>query len=95
MTLKICSCCKKQLQTKDCINIGRNDLGLWFNCKNCNSTMLLQKLDARFKIAPLKYGGFRIQERVSQGMFIEWPELFSNRSSASIYLNNFLNGVSK
>lgn len=42
MTLRICSCCGKLLQTSDVYIIGkRNELGLWVNCKSCNSTMVL------------------------------------------------------
>lgn len=41
MYLKKCSCCKKDLHTKDVYSIGRNDLGLWINCKDCQSTLLL------------------------------------------------------
>jgi hypothetical protein len=43
MKLKQCSCCKKELTTKNTKKIGRNDLGLWFNCLECHSTILLAK----------------------------------------------------
>jgi DNA-directed RNA polymerase subunit RPC12/RpoP len=42
MTVKQCSCCKKQLTTKDVYSIGRNEIGLWINCKHCKSTLLLK-----------------------------------------------------
>lgn len=41
MKVKVCTCCKKQLTTKNTKKIGRNELGLWLNCKECDSTVLL------------------------------------------------------
>lgn len=41
MKLKVCPSCKTQLTTKNVYSIGRNQVGLWLNCKKCNSTILL------------------------------------------------------
>lgn len=39
---KKCSCCQNELTTKSVYSIGRRpETGLWLNCKNCHSTMLL------------------------------------------------------
>ena len=43
MNIKKCPCCKKQLTTKNTVSIGRNAMGLWLNCKDCLSTILLAK----------------------------------------------------
>jgi len=37
---KRCGCCKKELTTKNVKVIGRNELGLWYNCE-CKSTGIL------------------------------------------------------
>lgn len=42
MKFKKCSCCQKELTTKEIRKIGRNEIGLWVNCKYCESTMLLR-----------------------------------------------------
>lgn len=44
MTLKPCSCCKRQLTTKQVKKIGKGDLGgksLYVNCIHCGSTLVL------------------------------------------------------
>lgn len=41
MTIKEkCSCCGNKVKSKESKNIGRNELGLWLNCK-CGTTLLL------------------------------------------------------
>lgn len=48
MTIKQkCTCCGNKVTTKTTKNIGRNELGLWLNCK-CGTTILLA--DNKFKI---------------------------------------------
>lgn len=46
MSLKVCSCCKVKLTTKNVQILGRQDFGgmeiLYFNCKSCGSTMVLK-----------------------------------------------------
>lgn len=46
MKLKTCSCCKKEVTTKTAISLGSQKYKsrklLFFNCKNCNSTLTLQ-----------------------------------------------------
>ena len=51
MKIKHCNCCNKHKTTKEVVKIGRNELGLWVNCRQCNSTMLLVKKEDK-----LKYG---------------------------------------
>lgn len=44
MTFKKCSCCGRQLTTKQVKKIGKGDLGgksLYANCRFCNSTLVL------------------------------------------------------
>jgi hypothetical protein len=41
---KTCSC-GQTLTTKNIKNKGRNSLGLWFDCKKCESTSLLRPKD--------------------------------------------------
>lgn len=36
-----CSCCGNPITTKNAKNIGRNEMGLWLNCK-CGTTILLE-----------------------------------------------------
>lgn len=35
-----CSCCKQHITENNVMFIGENKLGVWFNCKNCDSTMI-------------------------------------------------------
>ena len=44
MTIKICPCCKFPQTTKTLKKIGRDEIGLYFNCK-CGSTLLLRCKD--------------------------------------------------
>lgn len=37
-----CSCCKRDITEKDVKVIGETKLGIWFNCKFCHSTMILE-----------------------------------------------------
>lgn len=41
---KICTKCNKELTTKNSKLVGRNNFGLFLNCKACNSTFLLKLL---------------------------------------------------
>ncbi len=42
MTIKKCTCCKRLMTTKNAIKIGRNELAIYFNCRNCDSTVILR-----------------------------------------------------
>jgi hypothetical protein len=42
MTLKKCPCCKKIVTSKTAEKKGRDELALYFNCKNCQSTFILR-----------------------------------------------------
>lgn len=35
------------MTTKNAYNIGRNEMGLWLNCKSCQSTMLMTDYDTQ------------------------------------------------
>jgi hypothetical protein len=61
MKLKKCSCCGKGKNTKDYTKIGRNVLGLWFNCKFCNSTILLTD---RITQNEMEYAEFKQANRI-------------------------------
>lgn len=51
VTLKQCTCCKKQLTTKNTTLIGPSQLGyVWFNCNDCNSTIMLKRSYFREKL---------------------------------------------
>lgn len=38
---KNCKCCLVPLNTRHVYTIGRNEIGLWLNCRKCHSTVLL------------------------------------------------------
>jgi hypothetical protein len=37
---RICSCCGVLITEKDVVFIGENSMGVWFNHKSCNATMI-------------------------------------------------------
>jgi hypothetical protein len=48
MTLKSCPCCRIKQTTKNAIKIGRDQMGIYFNCRFCSSTFLLKKADWKY-----------------------------------------------
>lgn len=51
---KTCKCCNTVLHTSNVKHIGRNEIGLWFNCK-CGSTGLLLQKGQSLKLMRIEY----------------------------------------
>jgi predicted SprT family Zn-dependent metalloprotease len=41
MNLKTCTCGHK-VTTKNSINLARNEMGLWFTCSECKTTLFIR-----------------------------------------------------
>lgn len=53
MKFKKCSC-GKDLTSKTIRKIGRNELGIWVNCKHCDTTLLIVSKPDQEKLNELR-----------------------------------------